>query len=59
MEIKNKLQIKNRYVILSFLILLVVLVITMSNITSLMEVLETCVDDFAIIERCKCAPWWK
>ena len=40
-------------------VLILVLILTMTQIDSFMKVLETCADDFAIIERCGCVPWWK
>ena len=56
-----KLQKSNKFIgiflILSILVLFGVLTYTLTHITTFMEVLATCADDFAIIEKCGCIPW--
>lgn len=51
------LRIKDRWVIISFIILLLVLWLAMWEISNFMPILETCSDEFAIIEKCGCIPW--
>lgn len=57
MEQQKKNKPIGKYLILSTIILFLVLILTMKNINTFMEVLTTCVDDFAIIEKCGCVPW--
>jgi len=45
------------YIVLSFLLLFIIVVITLIKIHNFMPVYNTCLDDFDIITKCKCIPW--
>ena len=55
-DLKNK-DISDRYINISFFILFLIVLLTLWQINRFMPVYNMCLDDFAMIERCKCMIW--
>jgi len=51
------MELKDKYLLVIFILLLVVLGLALYEIYNFMPVFDSCKDDFKIIEKCKCIPW--
>jgi len=50
------MEITNKHILVSFIILIVITLLTLNNIRTFMPIEKTCEDDFAMINKCGCIP---
>lgn len=51
------MEIKSSYIFILFIIVVVLLGVSLYKINLFMPILESCDDDFEIIDKCNCVPW--
>jgi hypothetical protein len=51
------MEIKDSHIILMFVALTLIVGLTLIQIYTFMPVIDSCEDDFAVIEKCHCLPW--
>lgn len=51
------MEVKDKWLMVTFFVLVIVIITTLININSFMPVIATCDDDFAVIDKCGCIPW--